>query len=462
MHALLLIAAVVALVWGAVVLVRGGLLGGCLAVMLAGMCFSLPFVKLPLGPLPLSIDRVLLLVLIAQYALYRRWGRTEGQPLGKAEIVLCALIAVMVLRTFTADWRASAYQPLAWLILYYLMPFCIYWIARQVPPSKRGILTLFGCLAVFGAYLAITVVAEKYHVWWLLLPRYIATTAVAGDMEFVGRGRGPLLHPIGSGAALAICACGTLMWWPRLGRRGKLVLVGLTLLGCLGLYCTLTRSVWLGGMLGLAIVVGLALPWNWRLPLLVGGTLLVALLAVTQWEHLVRFKRDRDLTAQHTADSVSLRPVLAVVAWKMFLDRPLVGCGYAQYKTEHLNYLANRSSGVPLEKARGYIPHNVLFSLLTETGLVGLGLFIGLVALWGRDAWLIWRTPSAPLWARQQALLFLAVLAVYFTNGMFHDISVIPMANMTLFFTAGITAGLRPLLHQPAAACAAVQHCRGT
>ena len=33
---------------------------------------------------------------------------------------------------------------------------------------------------------------------------------------------------------------------------------------------------------------------------------------------------------------------------------------------------------------------------------------------------------------------------------MFHDVSVVPMANMTLFFVAGVTAGLRPLLSPPA------------
>jgi hypothetical protein len=40
-------------------------------------------------------------------------------------------------------------------------------------------------------------------------------------------------------------------------------------------------------------------------------------------------------------------------------------------------------------------------------------------------------------------LLTLAALGVYFINGMFHDVSLIPMANMTLFFLAGVTAGLR-------------------
>ncbi len=86
------------------------------------------------------------------------------------------------------------------------------------------------------------------------------------------------------------------------------------------------------------------------------------------------------------------------------------------------------------------------FSLLTETGLVGLGLFLAMLGYWARDALRLWAGTAVPLWARQQGLLLLVALSVYLINGMFHDVSVVPMANMTVFFVAGVTAGLRPLV----------------
>jgi O-antigen ligase len=149
-------------------------------------------------------------------------------------------------------------------------------------------------------------------------------------------------------------------------------------------------------------------------------------------------------SADKTAESVELRPIMATVTWHMFLDRPLLGCGYAQYQTEALAYLSDRSTDMALERARGYIPHNVLFSLLAETGLIGLGLFAALVTLWTRNAWRLWRDTKLPLWIRQQGLLMLISLGAYFVNGMFHDVSVVPMANMTLFFLAGVTTSLQP------------------
>jgi hypothetical protein len=44
---------------------------------------------------------------------------------------------------------------------------------------------------------------------------------------------------------------------------------------------------------------------------------------------------------------------------------------------------------------------------------------------------------------------FPPALGAYLLNGMFHDVSVLPTANMTLFFLAGATAALRPLTREP-------------
>ena len=44
---------------------------------------------------------------------------------------------------------------------------------------------------------------------------------------------------------------------------------------------------------------------------------------------------------------------------------------------------------------------------------------------------------------RQQGLFFLVVAANYLVNAMFHDMSVIPMVNMFLFFLAGVTVNVQ-------------------
>src|SRR6185312_4052922 len=98
---------------------------------------------------------------------------------------------------------------------------------------------------------------------------------------------------------------------------------------------------------------------------------------------------------------------MARVAWNMFIARPLLGCGVAQYPTQAIYYLNDRTTDLPLEKARIFIQHNVFLALLTETGLVGMGLFTLMLCFWTRDAWRLWQNRHAPLWVRQQGLLFL-------------------------------------------------------
>ena len=66
-----------------------------------------------------------------------------------------------------------------------------------------------------------TVIAERFEAYWLVYPRYIVTSMTDKTAEFVGRGRGPLLHPIVTGIQLAACFSAVLMFWPR-GRLGTM------------------------------------------------------------------------------------------------------------------------------------------------------------------------------------------------------------------------------------------------
>ena len=107
MEALAVIAGVVIVAWGAVVFLRGGLLGGCLMVLLAGTCFSLDFYKVELGLLPLTADRLLLALLIVQYFLWRRWGLTDPKPWAKPDVFLLLLLALLVASAWSQSVRPA-------------------------------------------------------------------------------------------------------------------------------------------------------------------------------------------------------------------------------------------------------------------------------------------------------------------------------------------------------------------
>lgn len=440
MLALALIAGLVALVWLAIIFWRGGLVAGALAVLVTGSVVGPAFFSLPTPPIPLTVDRALLGLLVVQYIVWRNWGHADPKPLGRADLVFGVFLAVLVLSTFLSDFRSQDNYPIKCLLFFYLMPAAMYWVARQARLDRRSVLATFGVLGLFSVYLAVTAVAEIKNQWWLVFPQYIRGAAYE---EFLGRGRGPFLNPAANGIFLGTGLASLLMFWPRLGRpaRGALVALAGAVLG--GVYATLTRCAWLGGAAGLMVLGGLALPRTWRWPVL--GAMLVSggLVVAAKWESILSFKRDKGLDASVSADSAALRPILAAVAWKMVLDRPLFGCGYGQYRLEMPNYLHDRQIDLHLETARPYVQHNIFLSQATEIGLVGMGLYMALLGCWGREAWRAWRETRAPLWARQTGLLFLAHLAVYLPNGMFQDVTIAPMVNMLVFFLAGLAVNAR-------------------
>src|SRR5690606_37813260 len=132
--------------------------------------------------------------------------------------------------------------------------------------------------------------------------------------------------------------------------------------------------------------------------------------------------------------------------------RPLLGCGFAQYREVMPEYLSDRTTDLPLEKVRPYVQHNAFLALLTETGLLGAGLFSAVLLAWSWEAWTLWRADGVPLWKHQFGLLFLASMGVYLPNAMFHDVSLVAMVNMFMFFLGGTAVGLA--LHERSAAAA--------
>lgn len=435
-----IIGGLAAIVWGVALLVRGGLVAGCLAVLVSGICFGYPWMQWKLGPIALTADRVLWVAMIGQYAVWRRLGLADPKPWRWADSALAALLFVLAASTMTHDWQSEEYRPLARLVFFYVLPAGLYWVSRQAPTDGRSIRLVLLSWWGLGVYLGATAVAEAMGWHQLVFPRYIVSPEYP---EFLGRGRGPLLNPVGNGILMGTGLAAVMLTWPTSGRWGKLALLASAGIIAAGIGATLTRSVWMAGLATVVLVVGLAAPKTWRGALAI-ALVAAALVAAVCRDRLMAFERDRGLSARETAESVQLRPILAEIAWRMFRDQPLLGCGFGQYLNENRYYLADRTSQRPLEKAKPYVQHSLFLSLLVETGLLGAGLMMLVLGLWLRDAWRLWRAEHAPPFARQAALMFMALWVNYVVNGMFHEVSLIPMVNAAMFFGAGMNAALVP------------------
>ena len=131
-----------------------------------------------------------------------------------------------------------------------------------------------------------------------------------------------------------------------------------------------------GGLVGLAVVIGaILLRSRQRIVAVVVAVLVLVLtlvLAPDRW-----FDRVRSIASYNQDASVTGRFNSWVFAWRLALDRPVVGGGLEVYQPEIYQRYAP-------EPDRFHVAHSIYFQTLAEQGFVGLALFLALLlnVLW--------------------------------------------------------------------------------
>ncbi len=444
--------------WAVPLVRQGRLMHAATVVLVAGVLFGPSFFAVEAG-VQLSIDRVLLLGLAGLIAVRWRVGEFSLRSFARTDWLLIGLVVWLFVRAIPAENIFGGTPPTSRWLAFVAMPAAMYIVARVVPMTDRDVGRFVNVVIGLGLYLAVTAVLEVTGMHAFVFPRYIVDPA---EWEFFGRGRGPLLNPVGNGIVLTAALTAAVCRFMQVGQRGKVgYLVAILLLG-VGLAATLTRSVWIGAFLALAIAALVYLPRWVRVLGLAASVLLAGFMLVGLKDELMNLNRDNDLSAADAAKSVQLRPLLAIVAWEMFQDRPLIGHGYGGYLVSARPYHTVREYGLPLEMVRPYIQHNVFLSVLVESGLIGLLPLVVWGTIVAATAWSLIRRRSVPADSASRSpggsdstgndtalgLFALGLLAGYIGNGTFHDVSVIPMMNAFLFFTGGIVISRRTDLLQ--------------
>ncbi len=437
-----LVAGAAAVVWWSVWARRGSLLVGCAVLVAIGYVFGHQFWHASIGPLPLTIDRVLLLAVMAAFAIQSLTGRVTIVRPSKSDWLLVCLIAILGASAALAgqpEFSDGVTSKWGRLVATFILPAVLYGIARYARiDTREWSWTLVG-MVLLGTYLAITACLEVTGQWSLVFPRYI------GDPEagiHFGRARGPELNAASLGIILTACFWCAWTLLCQAGRRWHQMALALALpLMALGIMFTYTRSTWLGLAVSGLVVAALEIPRRWRLPALTAAALGGMLFAAASWDRIVGLQREG--TAAEAHHSVDQRTSFAYVSWQMFRDHPVFGVGFGRFYDRKLPYLSDRSQDFELESLRGLHHHNTLLSILTETGLVGLAFFVAVLAIWTTCAWQIAQRADSPRWVRAQGVLMLALLANYTCSALFHDLTLLPSQHAVLFLFAGMTIGLR-------------------
>ena len=194
--------------------------------------------------IPLTVDRLLMVLLVAQYVVWRRFGWTLRKPLTTADYLVMAFLLVLTVSTLTHDWQAKHWQSLSCLLFFNVMPMSLYWIARQAMRRQRGAYALFAGFAAFGLYLAFTAVCETRGLTAFVVPSYIASPKFPCSWD----GPRTVLEPGRKRNGDGDLPGGGLHVVATPGRIGRLAIVCFDLAMLSGVYSTYTRCAWMGGL----------------------------------------------------------------------------------------------------------------------------------------------------------------------------------------------------------------------
>jgi N-acetylglucosaminyldiphosphoundecaprenol N-acetyl-beta-D-mannosaminyltransferase len=436
------ILALAALVWGVIYARRGSLVVGCGVLLVVSYVLGYEFWNAHIGPLPLTLDRLLLVGLLTACVIRWRLGQLSPRPFVASEYALVALTLVVVTSALLSgqpDITDGVTSKWGRLLTSFIIPATLYVVVRQLGISRREWMVLLTGFVVLGIYLSFTALCEVTAHWSLVFPRYIADPY--RGIHF-GRARGPELNSVSLGMCLTTCFwCAYSLLW-RIDQRWKqLALVALMPLIAIAVYFSYTRSTWLGLAATAILVAAIQIPRRWRVPTFTMAAIAVVLIVGSAWTNLIGLQREG--TAGDAEHSVDQRKSFAYVSWQMFRDHPVFGVGFGRFYDQKLRYLSDRSQEFELESIRSLHHHNSLLSVLTETGMVGLAAFVSVMAVWIRSAWRLVRAQNLPRWARAHGVLMLTIILNYLCSALFHDLTLLPSQHLLLFAFAGLTAGLQ-------------------
>lgn len=336
-------------------------LAGVVASSLSG---SSSLIHMPISPDRLLFGASLALLLVDRDA----WRDTRLRFRGLHALMLAML--GLVVWSATGHGTLTSSLGLYALVDRLVMPFVAFCLAPVIfsTPARRDL--LLRVLTCLGLYLGVTAVFEVVGPHALVFPRFIADPSVG--IQY-GRARGPFLGSEADGLVMVACAFASAVTavrftgtWRRLG----VVATFATLAGCL---LTLTRSVWLGLVLGV-VVAGLSSPRLRRaLPVaLVGGAVVVglglALVPGLSDKVTARATVQRSLYDRQNVNAAALRAIdqhpLDGVGWMKFLD---VGTDYVR-----------QSPTYPITNVKIEV-HNVVLGRAAELGIPGAALWVACV-----------------------------------------------------------------------------------
>lgn len=326
------------------------------------------------------------------FSLFSGHSDQLGLPMGLDRPLLLLTIVLLVLDPGTETLRWRAVYPLmgltvVWTLISWIgsggqltdtykmfaltdriiMPFSMFVFGALIFATEYRRLLLMKTAAIMGIYLGVTAILERIGIRQLIFPRYISDLQ---EFQSEWRALGPFGggEPLGMTAALIFFMSCFLFY--RTHDRWRWVALASAILCLIANAMSMTRSAWLGLLLGIAVCV-LALPdLRRKAPAIIGSVvvffgLALALLPTLREDLLRRLEAGGSLYDRVNTNDAALRIITA---------EPLQGIGWGNFITDNVLWV-RQADTYPVTTVTIEV-HNVFLSRAAETGVIG-------AVLWG-------------------------------------------------------------------------------
>lgn len=315
----------------------------------------------------------------------------------------------------------------------YLMPFVLFFLAKNLFDSDKKLNTLLNALLFMGVYSSLIGIFE----YATGMPLFDAP--IWKESAVVRRVPGSFGSPEIFGAVLAsIFPIALYKYFQQKKISRKLLFVGVLTLVSIGIFLSFFRTCWLSLFIVLSIMVVLSRKFRkMLLPLvIISGVILF-----WSWD---RFKYTLVYERLTSQGPILTRLGLLATAVKMFLAKSIIGFGFGNFNVLFADFrspfLSIPGTFVHLPSTGRFAAHNSYLTILVETGIIGFIPFLLILAIILQRGWRLYRTADGGYFKdKEWYAVFIAVFFAFTVPGLFQSMfHYSSFSNQLFYLIAGV------------------------
>jgi O-antigen ligase len=319
------------------------------------------------------------------------------------------------------------------MVLQMVIPLVLYRLGRYAFDRAAAVRALLWTILILAAYSAAMSIMQFSGPTELVWPRYIVD-----DPTWPGRAAGIVKQPDVNGWLLALgLAIAMLLLSRRSEPTWRRWFAFVVAIACgYGVYLTHTRGTWLSSVV--VLIIGALIARGYRKGFIVAICLVASVVAVN-WSTFT--SSDRKAGGVGEVSEVQSRLNANQTALWAFTQKPFAGWGIGRFQPVNTYHHQQWAPDIPWIYGYKAAAHETELGILAEVGVIGLALWICMLALLIRRLWTAYRTlPDDDLCGTPLAVTAIMAIVSLICTGFTCDLRMFEFPILLVFVLAGITA----------------------